>query len=126
MELKIPGPRRPPSRLVDHLLMWGVSAASLALFAVAWDPYRGPAEVGDALLFTAAFLTTGSFLSRLPRIWQGTDRTRLAGFVSPCFMVLVMAYVALALRTGFFQPTATAIAVLVQSVSLVVLMARSR
>jgi hypothetical protein len=90
-----------------------------------WDFYRGKAQVGDAIPFTATFLMTGYFLWGLPRIWQSTARTRLDGLVLPVFTVIVMAYLGLALRVGFIQPPATAIAVLIQAFSLVILLARS-
>lgn len=124
MELKTTSPRRPPNRLLDHLLLWGVSAATLVLFGTSGDFYRGKADVGDAILLTAAFLTTGYFVSWSTWIWRRTDGTRVEGFVAPCFMVVVMAYFVLAGRAAFIQPTATATAVLGQVLSLVVICAR--
>lgn len=125
MDLR-PTPSQPPSRLMDHLLLWGAAAATLGLFTVARDFYRGKAEVGDAVPFTLAFVATGYLLSSLPWIWRNTDHTRLAGLIMPSFMALVMAYFVLALRAGFIQPTATAIAVITQSLLLVVVYARSQ
>lgn len=122
MDLKIPE----PSRLPDHLLLWSVSVATLALFAMSRDFYRGKAEIGDALPFTVAFLVTGYFLSGLSWIWGKTGQTRLDGLVLPGFMAVVMAYFVLVCRTGFIQPAATAIAALAQAVSLIIVGARTR
>jgi hypothetical protein len=126
MDLKLQVPHWPPSHLLDHLLMWGIAAATVVLFAASGDFYRGKAEIGDAIPFTAAFLATGYFLFGSHWIGRCTDGTRLAGLVLPSFMVLVMAYFVLAGRAGFIQPGATAAAVLAQILSLVVVCVRNQ
>jgi hypothetical protein len=124
VDLRIAEPRRTPNRLPDHLLLWGVAFGTLMLFATSRDFYRGKAEIGDAIPFTVAFLVTGYFLFGLSWIWGIADRTRVAGLVLPGFMAVVMAYFVLGCRAGFIQPPATAIAVLAQVVSLIVVGAR--
>jgi len=126
MDLSELTPRRQESRIIDHLLLWGSWAFTLGVFAVADDRWRGSARVTDGLAFSLVFVATGYVQAWLPQIWRQTDRTPLAGFVTPLFMTLVLAYLYFAFRAAFVQPAATATAVLAQLVSLIVLSLRSQ
>lgn len=127
MNLEIPTSRQPPSRWPEHLLLWGVALGSLILFGAAeGDFYRGKSDVGDAIPFTVAFLVAGYFFAWLPWTWKKSEGTLLAGLVLPCFVVLVLTYFVLGCRAGFVQPGSTAVAVLAQTVSFVLIGARPR
>jgi hypothetical protein len=125
MDLNDLEPSRPRRRVLEHFLLWAVAGSTLCLFAIAEDRWRGKAEVEDAIAFNVVFLATGYFLAWLPQIWQGTDQTPLAGLITPLFMTLSLAYLYFAFRAAFVQPTATAIAIIAQLVSLIILAARS-
>jgi len=126
MNLEIPTSRQPPSRWPEHLLLWGVSLGTLVLFGASeGDFHRGKSDVGDAIPFTVAFLATAYFFARLPRIWRSAEGTLLAGLVLPCFGGLVLAYFVLGCRAGFIQPGVTAVAVLAQTISFVLIGART-
>ncbi|MFO0954633.1 MAG: hypothetical protein U0835_26415 [Isosphaeraceae bacterium] len=121
-DLKSPAPR---SRVVDSMLLWGAGAVTLGAFAWVEELWRGRSEWRDGVGFGVGFLVMGHFLLWLPRIFQASDRTWLAAWITPLFITLVSAYMFFAFRAAFIQPTAAAISVVVQLVAFVVVTMRS-
>ena len=116
--------RRRPRRWVDHLIILGTTAASLAAGRLTDDELTGRGQIADVAGFTALFVGLGYFLARLPTIWARTRRTALEVWVTPGFVGLTLAYFYLGFRSYFIQPGATGPMLLLQLLALVGLACR--
>ncbi|WP_435015585.1 hypothetical protein TA3x_003129 [Tundrisphaera sp. TA3] len=112
-------PRRPTIRATDHLAIASVIALSLILFAGAEDDKRGRAEVADGIPFSVAFAVVGYFIGWTPTPRADGRPSWIDPFLTPIFLVLVLAYLYLVFKAGFVQPWATGSAVVFQIIALV-------